>query len=76
MYVDFCWFKFSTMLSAPVWCAGFLYFLQAGRQAGVDLLANSVGVTLGPMGRNVVLQNKYGGPRKIVNDGVPVCKEV
>lgn len=46
------------------------------RHAGVDLLANSVGVTLGPMGRNVVLQNKYGGPPKIVNDGVPVCKEV
>ncbi|CAN6464438.1 unnamed protein product [Victoria cruziana] len=44
-------------------------------QAGVDLLANLVGVTLGPMGRNVVLQNKYGPP-KIVNDGVTVCKEI
>ncbi|XP_031478954.1 ruBisCO large subunit-binding protein subunit beta, chloroplastic-like [Nymphaea colorata] len=44
-------------------------------QAGVDLLANLVGVTLGPKGRNVVLQNKYGPP-KIVNDGVTVCKEI
>lgn len=44
-------------------------------QAGVDMVADLVGVTLGPKGRNVVLQNKYGPP-KIVNDGVTVLKEV
>eukprot|EP00898_Chlorokybus_atmophyticus_P006028 jgi/Chlat1/6426/Chrsp45S05948 len=44
-------------------------------KAGVDKLANLVGVTLGPKGRNVVLESKYGSP-KIVNDGVTVAKEV
>lgn len=44
-------------------------------QAGVDKLANLVGVTLGPKGRNVVLESKYGSP-KIVNDGVTVAREV
>lgn len=38
-------------------------------------MAELVGVTLGPKGRNVVLQNKYGPP-KIVNDGETVLKEV
>ncbi|KAF7082237.1 hypothetical protein CFC21_086114 [Triticum aestivum] len=44
-------------------------------QNGVNKLANLVGVTLGPKGRNVVLETKYGPPR-IVNDGVTVAKEV
>ena len=44
-------------------------------QAGVDMVADLLGVTLGPKGRNVVLQNKYGPP-KIVNDGETVLKEV
>jgi len=44
-------------------------------QAGVDLVARLLGVTLGPKGRNVVLGNKYGPP-KIVNDGETVLKEV
>lgn len=39
------------------------------------MVAELVGVTLGPKGRNVVLQNKYGPP-KIVNDGETVLKEV
>lgn len=38
-------------------------------------MAELVGVTLGPKGRNVVLQNKYGPP-KIVNDGETVLKQV
>lgn len=38
-------------------------------------MAKLVGVTLGPKGRNVVLQNKYGPP-KIVNDGETVLKQV
>ncbi|GAQ81286.1 rubisco subunit binding-protein beta subunit [Klebsormidium nitens] len=44
-------------------------------QTGVNKLAELVGVTLGPKGRNVVLESKYGSP-KIVNDGVTVAKEV
>lgn len=44
-------------------------------QKGVELVADLVGVTLGPKGRNVVLQNKYGPP-KIVNDGETVLKQV
>lgn len=44
-------------------------------QAGVNKLADVVGVTLGPKGRNVVLESKYGSP-KIVNDGVTVAKEI
>lgn len=41
----------------------------------MNLVAELVGLTLGPKGRNVVLQNKYGPP-KIVNDGETVLKEV
>jgi chaperonin GroEL len=41
----------------------------------VDLVARLVGVTLGPRGRNVVLQNPYGPP-KIVKDGETVLREV
>jgi len=44
-------------------------------QAGVNKLASTVGVTLGPKGRNVVLESKFGSP-KIVNDGVTVAKEI
>ncbi|XP_071715985.1 ruBisCO large subunit-binding protein subunit beta, chloroplastic-like [Rutidosis leptorrhynchoides] len=43
--------------------------------AGVKKVADVIGVTLGPKGRNVVLQNKYGPP-KIVNDGETVLKEI
>lgn len=44
-------------------------------QAGVDKLANTVKVTLGPKGRNVVLDKKFGSPL-ITNDGVTIAKEV
>lgn len=43
--------------------------------AGVDILANAVKVTLGPKGRNVVIDKSYGAPR-ITKDGVTVAKEV
>nr|XP_043613196.1 ruBisCO large subunit-binding protein subunit beta, chloroplastic-like [Erigeron canadensis] len=43
--------------------------------AGVTKVAELIGVTLGPKGRNVVLQNKYGPP-KIVNDGETVLREI
>src|SRR3979490_992314 len=42
---------------------------------GVDILADSVKVTLGPKGRNVVLDKSYGAPR-ITKDGVTVAKEI
>ncbi len=44
-------------------------------QAGIDQLANTVKVTLGPKGRNVVLDKKYGNPL-ITNDGVTIAKDV
>ena len=44
-------------------------------QAGIDKLANTVKITLGPKGRNVVLDKKYGSPL-ITNDGVTIAKEV
>lgn len=42
---------------------------------GVDVLANTVKVTLGPKGRNVVLEKKFGSPL-ITNDGVTIAKEI
>ena len=44
-------------------------------QAGVDTLADTVKITLGPKGRNVVLDKKYGAPL-ITNDGVTIAKEI
>ncbi|MBD3178908.1 MAG: chaperonin GroEL [Candidatus Latescibacteria bacterium] len=44
-------------------------------KAGVDKLANSVKVTLGPRGRNVILDKKFGAPT-ITNDGVTIAKEI
>ena len=44
-------------------------------QAGVDQLADTVKITLGPKGRNVVLDKKYGAPL-ITNDGVSIAKEI
>ena len=42
---------------------------------GADKLADSVKITLGPKGRNVVLEKKYGSPT-ITNDGVTIAKEI
>ena len=44
-------------------------------EKGMDILAEAVSVTLGPKGRNVVLERKYGAPQ-IVNDGVTIAKEI
>ena len=44
-------------------------------KAGVDQLANAVKVTLGPKGRNVIIEKKFGAPQ-ITKDGVTVAKEV
>ena len=44
-------------------------------QAGIDQLANTVKVTLGPKGRNVVLGKKFGAPL-ITNDGVTIAKDI
>ncbi|MDQ1623941.1 MAG: chaperonin GroEL, partial [Actinomycetota bacterium] len=55
-----------------------LAFNDAARrslEAGIDKLANTVKVTLGPRGRNVVLDKKWGAPT-ITNDGVTIAREV
>ena len=44
-------------------------------ERGMDILSEAVSVTLGPKGRNVVLERKYGAPQ-IVNDGVTIAKEI
>ena len=48
---------------------------RAALEAGVDKLANTVRVTLGPKGRNVVLDKQFGAPL-ITNDGVTIAKEI
>ena len=48
---------------------------RAAMIRGVDILANTVKVTLGPKGRNVVIDKSYGAPR-ITKDGVSVAKEI
>ncbi|HBB59103.1 MAG TPA: molecular chaperone GroEL, partial [Lachnospiraceae bacterium] len=48
---------------------------RAALASGVDQLANTVRVTLGPKGRNVVLDKSYGTPT-ITNDGVTIAKEI
>src|SRR5437773_1986398 len=55
-----------------------LAFNDAARrslEAGIDKLANTVKVTLGPRGRNVVLDKKWGAPT-ITNDGVTIAREI
>jgi chaperonin GroEL len=55
-----------------------IQFSEEARRAmlrGVDALANAVKVTLGPKGRNVVLERKFGSPF-ITNDGVTIAKEI
>jgi chaperonin GroEL len=55
-----------------------LQFDEAARRSlerGVNILADAVKVTLGPKGRNVVLEKKFGSPT-IVNDGVTIAKEI
>lgn len=44
-------------------------------ERGVDQVANTVKITLGPAGRNVVLEKKFGAPQ-IINDGVTIAKEI
>ena len=44
-------------------------------QRGIDQLADTVKVTIGPKGRNVVLDKKYGAPL-ITNDGVTIAKDI
>jgi chaperonin GroEL len=48
---------------------------RRGLKDGVDKLANAVSVTLGPKGRNVIIQKQYGAPH-ITKDGVSVAKEI
>lgn len=48
---------------------------RTGLKAGVDKLANAVKVTLGPKGRNVIIEKKFGAPT-VTKDGVTVAKEI
>ena len=55
-----------------------ILFNEDARRAlsrGVDALANAVKVTLGPKGRNVVLEKKFGAPT-ITNDGVTIARDI
>jgi len=55
-----------------------ILYHDAARQAlekGMDILAEAVSITLGPKGRNVVLEKKFGAPQ-IINDGVTIAKEI
>src|ERR1051326_1604885 len=55
-----------------------LAFAEEARRSmekGMDILANAVRITLGPKGRNVVLEKKWGAPT-ITNDGVSIAKEI
>ena len=55
-----------------------IIYNDAARRAlekGINILAESVAVTLGPKGRNVVLEKKFGAPQ-IVNDGITIAKEI
>src|SRR5438445_9307071 len=58
--------------------AKLITFDEEARRAlekGMDKLANAVRITLGPKGRNVVLEKKWGAPT-ITNDGVSIAKEI
>ncbi|MCH8186212.1 MAG: chaperonin GroEL [Chloroflexi bacterium] len=48
---------------------------RAAMKRGIDTMANTVGVTLGPLGRNVVLDKKFGPPQ-VCSDGVTIAKEI
>src|SRR5213596_2298124 len=48
---------------------------RRGLERGLNILADAVKVTLGPRGRNVVLEKKWGAPT-ITNDGVSIAKEI
>ena len=48
---------------------------RAAMKRGIDTLADTVGVTLGPKGRNVVLDKKFGPPQ-VISDGVTIAKEI
>src|SRR6266576_2891735 len=48
---------------------------RRGLERGMNILADAVKVTLGPKGRNVVLDKKWGAPT-ITNDGVTIAKEI
>src|SRR3712207_8923029 len=69
-------FPYTTLFRSSM--AKILEFNEAARQSlkeGVDALANAVKTTLGPKGRNVALDKKFGAPT-VTHDGVTVAKEI
>src|ERR1700716_1200776 len=72
------WANVSHHLGVETMAAKDVKFGQDAREKmlrGVDILANAVKVTLGPKGRNVVIEKSFGAPR-ITKDGVTVAKEI
>src|SRR5947208_17006514 len=48
---------------------------RQGLKRGIDIVAHTVRITIGPKGRNVVLEKKYGAPT-VTNDGVTIVREI
>jgi chaperonin GroEL len=69
--------KFFILLGSLIMAKRIVYNENARRalEHGMDILAEAVAVTLGPKGRNVVLEKKFGSPQ-IINDGVTIAKEI
>jgi chaperonin GroEL len=68
---------FTTEAGKKIMAKRIVYNENARRalERGMDILAEAVAVTLGPKGRNVVLEKKFGSPQ-IINDGVTIAKEI
>src|SRR5258705_14022994 len=70
--------SFSTTMQRTTHMAKLIAFgeqARRGLERGMNILADTVKVTLGPKGRNVVLDSKWGAPT-ITNDGVSIAKEI
>src|SRR5213075_1735411 len=70
--------KQRTSREIPVMAAKEIVFAQSARQSiatGLNILANTVKVTLGPRGRNVIIEKSWGSPT-VTKDGVTVAKEI
>jgi chaperonin GroEL len=68
----------TTTVRSSALCAKKVSFKEESRKGlveGINQVANAVKVTLGPRGRNVVLERNYGAP-EIVNDGVTIAREI
>jgi chaperonin GroEL len=72
------YFRVFSISISEIFMSKVILYQENARRAlerGMDILAEAVSVTLGPKGRNVVLERKFGAPQ-IVNDGVTIAKEI